>query len=175
MKNFKIVCIDYNYCNYLRQFDKRVCYNYGIKRTRPFVGVLFNVGSLEYFAPLSSPKPKHLHMRNTVDFVKIKDGKLGAINFNNMIPVNKNSYEEINLHATPKDNKEKQYINLLNSQLRWLNRHIKEIQNNSETLYYNYINDNLNTHVKNRCCNFLLLEEKCKEYTAKNSASFQKN
>ena len=33
----------------------------------------------------------------------------------------------------------------------------------SKLLYNLYKNDKLPTNVKNRCCNFILLEEKCKE------------
>ena len=42
---------------------------------------------LKYYAPFTSPKPKHLKMKNGKDFRKIKQGEYGAINFNNMIPV----------------------------------------------------------------------------------------
>ena len=51
---------------------------------RPFVGVLLEINKCKYFAPLSSPKPKHIKMKNQVDFYKIDSGKLGAINLNNM-------------------------------------------------------------------------------------------
>lgn len=37
--------------------------------------------------PFSSPKDKHLKMKNGKDFRKINHGEYGAINFNNMIPV----------------------------------------------------------------------------------------
>lgn len=47
---------------------------------------------MKYFAPLSSPKQKHLKMKNDIDFYKLSNGKLGAINFNNMIPVPDGSY-----------------------------------------------------------------------------------
>ena len=67
---FKLVRINYKYCDYLRKFDSRVPYNKGTKELRPFVGVLFKIDSKEYFAPLSSPKPKHLKMKNTIDFLK---------------------------------------------------------------------------------------------------------
>ncbi len=89
MKKFIIVQVDYKYCDYLRKYDKRVPYNSGIKRNRPFIGVLFMVGEIEYFTPLSSPKEKHQKMKNNIDFIKLSGGKLGAINFNNMIPVKK--------------------------------------------------------------------------------------
>ena len=86
---FKIVKIDYNYCDYLRKFDNKVCYNAGVKELRPFIGVLFQINSKEYYAPLSSPKNKHKVLKNKLDLIKIDDGKLGVININNMIPVNK--------------------------------------------------------------------------------------
>ena len=48
--NFKIVIIDYKYCDYLRKFDNKVIYNMGEKELRPFLGVLFNIEKFEYFA-----------------------------------------------------------------------------------------------------------------------------
>ena len=93
--NFKLVKVNAEYCNYLRKFDNKVPYNYGSKELRPFIGILFKVNDNEYFAPLTSPKIKHLKMKNTLDFLKIDDGKLGAVNFNNMIPVRSNNYEVI--------------------------------------------------------------------------------
>ncbi len=79
-KNFKIVKVDYKYCNYLRKFDSRVTYNAGSKELRPFVGVLFTINKCEYFAPLSSPKDKHKRLRNTLDLIKIKRGEYGVVN-----------------------------------------------------------------------------------------------
>ena len=84
--NFKIIKIDSDYCDYLRKFDKRVCFNAGVKDLRPFIGVLFIVEGHEYYAPLSSPKPKNKHLKNTLDLVKIDNGRLGVVNLNNMLP-----------------------------------------------------------------------------------------
>lgn len=64
-RNFKIVKADSNYCNFLRQYDNKVSYNAGSKELRPFVGVLFIVNYKDYFAPLSSPKKKHILLKNT--------------------------------------------------------------------------------------------------------------
>ena len=47
-----------NILDYLRNFDYRVSYNANEKELRPFVGVLFEIGEIKYFAPLSSPKYK---------------------------------------------------------------------------------------------------------------------
>ena len=62
-----LVRIDSKYCDYLREFDNKVPYNYNEKELRPFVGVLFKIDKLMYFAPLSSPKPKHLKLKSKLD------------------------------------------------------------------------------------------------------------
>lgn len=40
---------------------------------------------LIYFAPLSSLKAKHLKLKSKLDFLKIDNGKLAAISFNNCL------------------------------------------------------------------------------------------
>lgn len=37
-------------------------------------------------------------MKNTIDFFKIKGGELGAVNFDNMIPVADNNYTLVDLN-----------------------------------------------------------------------------
>ncbi len=162
--DLKLVKIDYKYCNYLRQFDNKVPLNYGKKETRPFVGVLFIVNNFEYFAPLSSPKPKHLKMESKLDFFKIDNGKLGAINFNNMIPVTDRNIINLDLDKVYEDNDSNRYQKLLKSQLFWLNRHRKSLYYRANTLYNNYISNKLPKNIKKRCIDFKLLEEKCLEY-----------
>ena len=156
----KIVKIDTVYCDYLRQYDKRVSYNMGTKELRPFIGVLFKINELEYFAPLSSPKPKHLKMKNTLDFFKIKNGELGAINFNNMIPINKKYYKVIDVNTKKEILQDEKYRELLYDQLNWLNENYIQVKNKSLKLYNLYKNNKLPDSLRNRCCNFPLLEEK---------------
>lgn len=167
IRNFKIVKVDYTYCNYLRQFDNKVPYNAGEKELRPFIGILFTVNNCEYFAPLSSPKEKHIHMKNNIDVIKIDNGKYGVVNFNNMIPVTSNNYELFNLNEPPKDIHELKWKNLLKSQLLWLNKNIINVKNKAFKLYDMYKNNKLDKRIKSRCCNFILLEEKCKEFNEK--------
>ena len=159
MFNLEIVQIDYEYTAYLRKFDSRVSYNSNNKK-RPFIGVLFTIKNIKYFAPLSSPKAKHLKMKNTIDFLKLKEGRLGAINFNNMIPVTNKNYKKIDLT----DSTDK-YIKLLKEQLSWLNKNKIQIKSRAQKIYYLYKNNKLPLNIKKRCCNYLLLEEKCKEYS----------
>ncbi len=164
MDKFKLVVIDAKYCDYLRKFDAKVAYNKNEKALRPFVGVLFTLKDIEYFAPLSSPKLKHQKMHNTIDFIKLDNGNLGALNINNMIPVTKLNYKFFELNKDLNGLKEKQYYILLNKQLIWLNARYRYIKNKSLSLYNKYLNNCLPLEIKKRCCNFRLLEEKCLEY-----------
>ena len=165
-KKLRIVKVDSLYCNYLRKYDNKVSYNAGIKDLRPFIGVLFMIGKCEYFAPLSSPKPKHKSLRNTLDLIKINNGELGVVNFNNMLPVTSNNYIEFDLDKKTNKKSEMFRIELLRNQLRWLSANKKEINNKSKLLYNLYKTNKLPKNVRDRCCNFPLLEEKCKEYNS---------
>ena len=159
--------IDNSYLNYLRTYDTKVIKNHGIDR--PYVGILLNIITrgqiIEYFAPLSSPKHKHLKMKNTIDFIKIDNGQLGAINLNNMIPLVSNYYSLIDINkVTPPS-----YKNLLIDQITWIRGNQNTIITRAKNLHNKMIADvsTLNTYeikVKSRCCDFLLLEGICDKY-----------
>lgn len=157
-----LVRVDSEYCNYLRTFDEKVPYNFGEKELRPFIGVLFEVENCKYFAPLSSPKPKFLQMKNKIDFLRIDNGRLGAINFNNMIPVNIENYVLIDLNKETTLANEQKYLKLLKEQLNWLNANYAQVKNKSLKLYQLYNMNKLSKNIMDRCCNFQLLEEKSK-------------
>ena len=157
--------VNTDYCDYLRKFDYRVPYNKKSKDFRPFVGVLFTVNDVEYFAPLSSPKEKHLRMKKAVDFIKIDNGSLGIINFNNMIPVTDKNYQYLNYQIYDESIfHDRKYYEMQKKELMWLNRHWEEVTNKAYKLYYKYVTNKLPNFIKARCCDFKLLEEKCVEY-----------
>lgn len=137
-KELKLVRIDSKYCDYLRKFDDKVPYNFNKKELRPFVGVLFEINNCKYFAPLSSPKIKHLKMKNTIDFLRLDNGKLGAINFNNMLPVMDSNIIMIDLNVETKNKMEMKYQKLLKEQIYWLNRNDEKLYNRSFKLYGKY-------------------------------------
>ena len=110
-KSFKIVKVDSKYCDYLRQYDNKVSYNAGTKDLRPFIGVLFMIDKCEYFAPLSSPKPKHSKLKNTLDLIKIENGTYGVVNFNNMIPVMDKNYVIFDLNKKTENRAENFRLN----------------------------------------------------------------
>lgn len=158
----KLVIIDKDYCKFLNEFDNKVSYNWKSKEKRPYIGVLFKVGDCKYFAPLTSPKPKHMRMRDMIDFMRIKEGNLGAVNFNNMIPVTDKNITLLKL--TKEEIPDEKYLILLIKQLRWLERNKIRLYKYSKRLYEMFLLDKLDDNLKMRCCDFRLLEEKCKEY-----------
>ena len=103
-------------------------------------------------------------MKNTFDFFKIKNGELGAINFNNMIPVTKDNYIEIDLYTNVLSIQERKYQKMLKELLAWLNANKHQIKDHSYKLYMKYKNNKLSLNIRNRCCNYPLLESKSVEF-----------
>ena len=122
------------------------------------------IDKCEYFAPLSSPKPKHSKLKNTLDLIKIENGTYGVVNFNNMIPVMDKNYVIFDLNKKTENRAENFRLELLRNQLRWLTANKKEVNTKSKLLYNLYKSNKLPKNVKDRCCNFPLLEEKYREY-----------
>lgn len=110
--------IDGEYNKKLYDLDNKVIDVSNWKAKRPFVGVLIEINDIKYIAPLSSPKKKHLTMKNNLDFYKIDNDKLGVINFNNMIPVKKENIIKINPSIMEINGDDDiKYIKLLEKQL----------------------------------------------------------
>jgi hypothetical protein len=84
--------------------------------------------------------------------------------YNSLVKEVTNNYEEFDLNKVTSDKKEMKRILLMNNQLRWLTSNKKDIYTKSKLLYNLYKNDKLPKNVKDRCCNFPLLEEKSKDY-----------
>ena len=161
-KKLKFYTVTEEYMIYLKKYDEKVMDNRGIKNKRPYIGVLFEIDRKKYLAPLSSPKPKHLTMKNSLDFVKINQGEFGVINLNNMFPVVEEVITEKNINLE-KDNK---YKELLVNQLDWCNKmeNRDNIYRKAEKLYNEILNRREQSRFWNRCCNFSLLEEKAIEF-----------
>ena len=154
--DLKLYYIDDNYINYLRKFDSRVYYNKS--HTRPYVGVVYIFNGYYYFAPLSSPKPKHLKMNpNAVDIFKIKNGLYGIVNINNMIPTPKECLIEAIANTV-----DPQYRNLLITQTRYLNSSKNALINKVYQFQSRYKKKHLPQNVLNRCCDYPLLEKSVK-------------
>lgn len=172
--NFKLCTIKNDYIEYLRGFCKTISFNK--EERRPYVGILLKLGDFSYFAPLSSPKEKHKKMKSQIDFIKIKEGKLGIINLNNAIPIPKEKLEFIDIFLLKKSAKkeEKLYGTLCTSQLIWCNDHQQLIKKKFEKLYVFFKENRLPSNIKSRCCDFSLLEEKLDFYLKKKNSKIPK-
>lgn len=163
-KRFKFYHINEEYIKYLRIFDSNVTDNSkeNKKENRPYIGILIEVNNFKYLAPLSSKKAKFYSMKNNIDFIKINSGKEGAINLNNMLPVDSIFISEYN----PTSEKDLDYKNLVEKQLSWCNEEINKskILKYAEKLYRLSQTNRLPKNIEKRCCNFKLLEEKNLEY-----------
>ena len=161
---------DSAYCDFLRQTDPCVPSTVDKKNTRPFVGVIFKVNGIQYYAPLSSPKPKHQNMKNQIDFLKINGGKWGAINFNNMIPIHSKSLFKIEMQPLSSDTKEDRiYKDLLNNQLDWCNANQEAILSRAAKLYNTITQGKGTPALINRCCCFKLNEEQYIKFCQENN------
>ena len=170
MKKLKIYFIDNDYINYLRKYDDKVAYNK--VPNRPYVGVVYTYNGFNYFAPLSSPKPKHIKLKNNaVDIFKIKNGKLGIININNMIPTPIEALTEALPTVT-----DREYKSLLIEQIDFINHNKEILYSKVNQFQKRYRNGYLENNILERCCNFKLLEEKCLEYSInKKERNLEKN
>ena len=161
-KRLKFYIVNTEYMLYLKKYDIKVMENSGNKSQRPYIGILFEIDSKKYLAPLTSPKPKHLKMKNTLDFIKIDGGKLGAINLNNMFPV----IDQVIIPKNIKLEENLNYRELLTDQINWCNKKENSINilKKAEALYNEIIQKKENSIFWNRCCDFKSLEDKSSEY-----------
>ena len=110
MKKLKWYIVDKQYVKYLKTFDDKVEDIEYKDNLKPYLGIVLKVGEFDYYVPISSPKKKHNEMKDSLDFIKIRDKNsniLGVLNLNNMIPILNSEicllkYEE-NLKTTRKN------------------------------------------------------------------------
>ncbi len=139
----------------------RICFTTSKKDSRMsgsmYIGVVFHIHGMDYFAPLSSFKEKHKLMAESLDFIKIKN--YAVINLNNMFPVpaGQFSYVDISKERNPK------YKSLLLAEYRYIKSIQEKIRKNAATLYNLKVNGGPSPLTK-RCNDFDLLETLCKKY-----------
>lgn len=166
--------VDRKYINYLTQFDSRVGYvEYG-NRLKLHVGVLLTIGAFHYYVPISSAKPKHQKMSNSLDFHKLQDESNGylyaVLNINNMIPVPDNcvtqlKYNQVDNFRSFKNEKEKtDYVYLLQKEKALIDK-IQTLLQSKALKLYQKCTAKPDSSLASRCCNFKMLEEKCASYS----------
>lgn len=155
MSKLRIYRIAENYVRYLHAVDGRVQYNKG---GRPYVGVVLTVEGFRYFVPLESPKPNHANIKGG-PILKLSNGMLGIMGFNNMIPVPEAELLAFDIAAEP----DEKYRALLYNQLSWCNKIAEQIAHKAKKVYINETSGAVESY-KRICCDFKALEAACLRY-----------
>ena len=160
MADLKIYEIDSSYIEYLSNFEEHLFKNKKITQdfSRKYIGIILEINGFKYFAPLSSFKPKHRRLCETVDFIKV--GIYAVINLNNMFPAPLNLCKSVKIENI----KNEHYKNLVRAEYRIIKQKTEQIINNAKDVYnHKMINDGT-SKLSQRCNDFKNLEVKCKEY-----------
>lgn len=156
--NIRIYRVKSKYIKYLSMYQEHIFAQDAEKDNRKYIGVVFEIKGMKYFAPLSSFKDKHKKMKESIDFIKIKD--YAVINLNNMIPVPDSQIVDIDINKE----KEPSYRYLLQAESREINKQRNRIKKNAEIVYSHKKHNGISTPLSSRTNDFELLEKLCKEY-----------
>ena len=116
MGKFQFYHINEHYVSYLHSIDNRVQYNKG--QRRPYVGVVLSINGVDYYVPLESPKDNHANIKGGGPVMKLDEGRLGVMGFNNMIPVLDSCLIKFDIQAV----RDTKYKMLLLNQLEYCNK-----------------------------------------------------
>lgn len=145
------------YIAYLHRVDRRVQFNKGERR--PYVGIVLKVNGHNYYVPLESPKPNHANIKSNGPILKLDEGRLGIMGFNNMVPVKSGQLIDFDIAAVT----DKTYQTLLLKQLHYCAKNKDIIERRAINTYTKQIGGN-NPFYERVCCDFRSLEAACRRY-----------
>lgn len=157
MERLRFYHIKEDYISFLHTVDRRVQFNKG--QRRPYVGVVLKIGGFDYYVPLESPKPNHANIRSGGPVLKLDDGRLGIMGFNNMIPVERRHLIEFDIAKEP----DEKYRNLLYDQLAFCWKNADLIYARAKATYRKGLEGKIPLY-RRVCCDFRKLEESVKLY-----------
>lgn len=157
MDNLSLYNIDSKYVEYLCRYSPNLYVEKDSSKTRKYIGIVLVINNFRYFVPLTSFKKKHLHLSNSIDFMKI--GKIAAINLNKMIPVPIGCY----FRVVVEKEEDPFYRKLLYREQRYIKKHQQIIKDNASLLYKKVLK-NPDSKLAKRSNDFKLLESVCKDY-----------
>lgn len=166
--------IDVNYLKALREADTEVFYSTNYE-SKPFVGVIVTESGYNYFIPLTSAKPKHLHWGNVSDrhiliyeeaspsavhenwvYKNMGNGKvkhiLSVLDVKKMIPVPRGMFHRVNIKDIPNQG----YRALLEREYRIVLKFQDRIL---ESVHNTYTYQKSSGIVREFHCNFAALEK----------------
>lgn len=157
VEKLRICRISDHYIRFLSGCDSKVQYNKNVRR--PYVGVVFRFAGFEYFVPMESPKPNHVHIKPGKHIMKLDGGRYGLLGFNNMIPVHRDALIEFDINTEP----DEKYRELLKRQATLCNRLKADILNHAQMTYFDVVGGK-NKFLIGISCDFKRLELACKGY-----------
>lgn len=167
METLRLYRVSDKYIRFLKGTDSRVQDNKN--RRRPYVGVVLYVGEFRYFVPMESPKPNHANIKSGHHIIKLDNGNLGLLGFNNMIPVHDSALIPFDIDNEP----DLKYADLLRRQVSTINRNKADIYDHATKTYYSVVNKK-NSFLIRICCDFKKLEYACKRYDPNHVPKYQK-
>lgn len=157
MESLKIYRVEEKYIRFLKSRDDKVQDNKG--RRRPYVGVVLYVGSYKYFVPMESPKPNHANLKPGRHILKLDEGRLGLLGFNNMIPVPDSALIQFDIDNEP----DEKYAELLRRQASYINRNKAAVYSHASSTYFHVVTKKTD-FLRGISCNFPKLEKACDQY-----------
>lgn len=144
--NLRLYSISDTYCNYLRKFDDKVYDNKEFTRnhTRKYLGIALTINNINYFIPMSSPKPTDyfdksfkIPRKSIPTIIRIvdirKSDKLyGTLRISNMIPTPIEEIEPYDIHKE----KDINYKNIVLSELSFISRNQNKIIKYASKVYF---------------------------------------
>ena len=172
MEDLNFYTVDLKYVNFLKEseINKRgkSCVpdmDYTNKGKPKFLcGIVLEINDLNYYVPVSSyTKKQHDNF-----LIKIDKGRKisSSLRFNYMFPVPGELLKERRISTEP----DRHYRNILSQELRHCIKYQDIIRAQAERTYRRVI-EGKNPVLKENSCDFVLLEEKCREYLTPQKAS----
>lgn len=144
------------YLDFLRATEPKIPMNKDSGKSRPFVGIVLSINEMKYIAPLSSKIGK-----KQTDFkVKIANEQKATIRFAYMFPIVESALIEIDYSEEFKV--DFKYTALLINEDLYINQHKERIHEIATKTYQNVVTKRFG--FENFCCDFALLEYRCKTY-----------
>ncbi len=177
--------INHDYLKYLYKYCPEVYYKPIGYDNKPYIGILLNENNQQYVIPLSSAKEKHKSWKNiesdrfliyekadnkvlssSAICKEMPDGNtehlLSVIDLKKMIPIKNGLYTKVNLvHSSTDSEETRNYKNLMNKEFAFCLKILHLIIQKASKVYEKQMTTG---KVVKFCCDFKLLEEKCKDY-----------
>lgn len=157
----RIYRVELDYIKFLHEnYDNKVQYNSTMtdqyNSSRPYAGVVLEIGGVSYFVPLESPRDNHKTIKESDYVLKIEGGRYGLIGLNNMIPIEKEQLISFDIN-TDKNR------DILKAQFIFLSRNRKSICSSALKLYKRRT-ERPTKFDRQVCCDFIKLEQGLRDY-----------